>query len=83
MAAGTHESRHMPSLRCWDYVLAKPELYLDEMTDFIWDRFELDVSEDSIRRSLKANGWTKKKIRQVARERRLELRDACLHELSE
>ena len=66
-----------------DYLLAKPELYLDEMTDFIWNQFELDVSEDSVRRSLKANGWTKKKNRQVARERDPELRDACLHELSE
>jgi len=49
----------------------------------IWDEFELNVSQDSIRRALKACHWSKKKNQRLARERDLDLRDACLHELSE
>ena len=66
-----------------DHLLTKPELYLDEMAEFVWDKFEVSVSVGSIRRSLKACNWSKKKNRRVARERDAELRDACLYELSE
>ncbi len=66
-----------------NHLLMKPDLYLDEMVDYIWDEFALSVSVDSIRRLLKACEWSKKKNRRVARERDQELRDACLHELSE
>lgn len=66
-----------------DHLLIKPDLYLDEMVDFIWDEFALNISEDSIRRSLKACDWSKKKTQRVARERDADLRDACLKELSE
>ena len=64
-------------------LLTKPDLYLDEMTDFVLDEFELSVSVDSIRRSLRACNWSKKKNQRVARERDSDLRDACLHEMSE
>jgi hypothetical protein len=37
----------------------------------------------SVRRSLKAYNWSKKKNQRVARERDSELLDACLYELSE
>lgn len=66
-----------------DHLLMKPDLYLDEMADFIWEEFELEVSEYSIRRSLRACKWSKKRNRQVAYERDPDLRDAFLHELSE
>jgi hypothetical protein len=58
-------------------------LYLDEMVDFVWDQYELVISVASVRRSLKAHNSSKKKNQRVARERDLELRDACLYELSE
>jgi hypothetical protein len=66
-----------------DHLLTKPDLYLDEMVDFVWDQYELVVSVASVRRSLKAYNWFKKKNRRVARERDPELRDACLYKLSE
>jgi hypothetical protein len=66
-----------------DHLLTKPELYLDGMAEFVWDNFEVRVSVGSIRRSLKACNWPKKKNRRVARERDPDLRDACLYELSE
>jgi transposase len=66
-----------------DHLLTKPDLYLDEMVDFVWDQYELVISVASVRRSLKAYNWSKKKNQRVARERDPELRDACLYELSE
>jgi transposase len=66
-----------------DHLLTKPDLYLDEMVDFVWDQYEIVVSVASVRRSLKAHDWSKKKNRRVACERDPELRDACSYELSE
>jgi hypothetical protein len=37
-----------------DHLLTKPDLYLDEMADFVWDQYELVISVASVRRSLKA-----------------------------
>jgi transposase len=42
-------------------LITKPNLYLDEMAEFILDEFELSISVDSIRRSLRACNWLKKK----------------------
>lgn len=67
----------------FEHLLMKPDLYLDEMADFIWHVFELEVSAYSIRRSLKACKWSKKNNRQVACERDHDLRNAFLYELSE
>lgn len=66
-----------------DYLLSKPDLYLDEMVEFVWDQYEVAVSTAVIQRALKTYNWTKKKNKRVARERDSELRDACLYELSE
>jgi transposase len=66
-----------------DHLLTKPDLYLDEIVDLLWDQYELVVSVASVRRSLKAHNWSKKKNQRVARERHPELRDACLYEFSE
>jgi transposase len=57
-----------------DHLLTKPDLYLDEMVDFVWDQYELVVSIASVWRSLKAYNWSKKKNQRVARERDPELR---------
>lgn len=35
-----------------DHLLMKPDLYLDEMADFIWDEYELEVSDCCVQRSL-------------------------------
>jgi transposase len=66
-----------------DRLLVKPDLYLDDMAEFMWDEFNLIISTDSIRRSLKVCDWSKKKTQRVACERDPDLRDACLRELSE
>jgi transposase len=66
-----------------DHLLTKPDLYIDEMAEFILDEFEINASEHSVRRSLKACDWSKKKTQRVACERDRDLRDACLYELSE
>jgi transposase len=66
-----------------DCLLIKPDLYIDEMAEFILDEFDMSVPEHSVRRSLKACDWSKKKTQRVACERDNNLRDACLYELSE
>jgi hypothetical protein len=48
-----------------DRLLIKPNLYLDEMADFVWDECGLYVSEHSVRMSLEAYDWSKKKTRRV------------------
>lgn len=84
-AAGGRRSRILPHVLAalLDCLLIKPDLYLDEMAEFVWEEFELSVSEDSVRRSLKSCDWSKKKTQRVACERDPDLRDACLRELSE
>jgi transposase len=84
-ATGGRRSRILPHVldALLDRLLVKPDLYLDEMAEFIWDEFNLSVSTDSVRRSLKACNWSKKKTQRVACERDPDLRDACLRELSE
>lgn len=83
-ATGGQHSRILPHIldALLDHLLVKPDLYLDEMAEFIWDEFNLSVSTDSVRRSLKVCNWSKKKTQRVACERDPDLRDACLRELS-
>jgi transposase len=66
-----------------DHLFTEPDLYLDEMVEFVWDQYEITVSMASVQRALKICNWTKKKNKRVARERDSELRDACMYELSE
>jgi transposase len=44
-----------------DHLFTKPDLYLDEIVDFVWDQYELVISIACLRRSLKAYNWSKKK----------------------
>ena len=46
---------------------------------FLLDEFDVLVTASSIGRSLASKGWTKKKIRRIAKERNADLRDAYLH----
>lgn len=66
-----------------DHLSAKPGLYFDEMVIFLWDEFHTMITSSSIRRALKAKGWSKKTIRQHAKERNADLRELYLHNLSE
>ncbi|KAF4262843.1 hypothetical protein CNMCM8812_004371 [Aspergillus fumigatus] len=66
-----------------DHLLEKPYLYLDEMVLFIWDEFQVQVTNSSISRALKYKGWSKKTAKQKARQRNPELRDEYFHFISD
>lgn len=66
-----------------DHLLKKPDIYLDEMAEFLLDDFDLLVSTYTISRALRSQGWTKKVARQIARERNADLRDYYLYQLSD
>lgn len=61
----------------------RPDLYLDEMVDFLWEEFHVVVSAFTISRALRSSGWSKKVTRQVAKERNADLRDWRRHNLLE
>jgi hypothetical protein len=63
-----------------DHLLGKPYLYLDEMVLFIWDEFQVQVANSSIRRD---EGWSKKAAKQKARQRNPEFRDRYFHFISD
>lgn len=65
-----------------EYLMGKPDAYLDEMAVFLWDEFEVNVPNSSIQRALKRAGWSKSVARRVARERNADLRDSYAHEIS-
>lgn len=66
-----------------DRLLEKPTLYLDEMAVFLWDEFDIHVSACCIRKTLSSIGWSKKTVRQKAKERNQGLRDEYIHYISE
>jgi hypothetical protein len=65
-----------------EYLLERPDRYLDEMAVFLWDEFDIRVTKSSISRALASIGWTKKAARSVAKERNADLRDFYLYNLS-
>lgn len=65
-----------------DRLLKKSGLYQDEMVVFLHDEFGVLVDASTISRALKTARWTKKVIRQMARQRSKDLRDFYLHNLS-
>ena len=74
-------SRFMVKALC-DYLLEQPHLYLDEMTHFIWEGFETEITQCSISRALKYEGWPKKKAKQKAWERNTNLCNDYFHLIS-
>lgn len=66
-----------------DRLLEKPTLYLDEMAVFLWDEFDIYVSACCIRKTLASISWSKKTVRQKAKERNQDLRDEYIHYISE
>jgi len=65
-----------------EYLLGKPDRYLDESAILLCDDFEVLVTTMSISRALASMGWSKKTARRVARERNADLRDLYLHNMS-
>jgi transposase len=65
-----------------EYLLEKPDQYLNEMVVFLWDKFEALVTTSTVSRALKSIDWSKKTCRRVAKGRNADLRDYYLYNLS-
>jgi len=64
------------------HLLEMPDQYLDEMALFLWDEFEVRVTNSTISRTLRSIGWSRKTARRVAKEQNKDLRNFNLHNLS-
>jgi hypothetical protein len=64
-------------------LVEKPDLYQDEMVHFLQDEFDIEVSTQSVGRALRSIGWTKKKIRRIAKRQNAELQDFYLYNTKE
>jgi len=62
--------------RLLDFVEDEPTAYLDEMQQFLYDEYELEVSISTISRVLKNAKWSRKAVRARAAERSEPLRRA-------
>ena len=49
-----------------DLLSERPDLYLDEMAVFLWDRFDELLSKSTISKALASAKWSKKVARRVA-----------------
>lgn len=63
-------------------LLEKPDLYQEEMVH-LRDEFNIEVSTQSVGRALRSIGWTKKKIRRIAKRQNADLRDFHLYNTKE
>ena len=61
-----------------EYLLEKPDVYLDEMAVILWDQFEVLVAKSNISRALSSISWSKKVAHQVVKEQNPDLRDFYL-----
>lgn len=66
-----------------DHLYEKPDLYLSEMAVFLWDEFEVQVTQSSIRRALSRKHWSKKTTWKKVREQNKDLRDEYSHFISD
>lgn len=57
-----------------DWLLGRPESYLDEMQYFLWDQFNITCYISTIKRSLDSADHTRKRLKKKASERCPELR---------
>lgn len=65
-----------------EMLFSKPDRQLDELAVFLQDDFEVEVSNSTISRTLKKEGWSRKTIRRKAKEQNADLRDKYLHDLT-
>jgi transposase len=63
--------------------IEKPDLYLDEMEEFLYDEFDVHVSTYTTSQAMRSHNWTKKVAQRVAQERNADLRDQYLYQLSD
>ena len=66
-----------------DHLLEKPDLYLYEMEFFLLNEFEVSIPKSTISDALHCRGWSKKAVRQRAKERNADLRDEYSHLISD
>nr|CEG03952.1 unnamed protein product [Fusarium acuminatum CS5907] len=65
-----------------DRLAAKPNMYRDEMVEFLEKEFETTIPASNIGRSLRSARWSRKTARRVAKGRNADLRDYYLYKLS-
>lgn len=65
-----------------EHLSPTPDLYLEEMVEYLWKEFGVLTTKASMSRTLRSVGWSKKNIRRVAKERNAELRNFYLYKLS-
>ena len=59
-----------------DYLLGRPDAFLDEQQYWLWDSFGVQPSLSTIQRTLRDYNWTNKKLKKRASERKPILRAA-------
>lgn len=59
-----------------------PELYLEEMVEYLWDEFGESVTKSSVSRTLHSSKRSKKKFHRQAAEQNPDLVDYYLHRIS-
>ncbi|CAG1972491.1 unnamed protein product [Fusarium graminearum] len=65
-----------------DRLAVKPNMYRDEMVEFLEKEFETAVPASNIGRALRSARWSRKTARGVAKGRNADLRDYYLYKLS-
>lgn len=58
-----------------NFLVEKPSLFIDEMVWFLYDEFDVLLSNDTVKRWLRKHKYTKKLVQRRAAERCRELRD--------
>ena len=61
-----------------EFIEDQPTAYLDEMQDFLYDEFDLQVSITTIHSTLERTRWSRKAVRARAAERSAPLRNAWI-----
>jgi Winged helix-turn helix len=73
-------------LPCWRHLFElldeQPDLYLDEIAQFLLIEYDCRVSLPAISRTLRSNGWSKKMPRRRAGEQSQDLRNVYQYKLS-
>ncbi|RBR26546.1 uncharacterized protein FIESC28_00663 [Fusarium coffeatum] len=65
-----------------DRLAVKPNMYRDEMVEFLEKEFQAAIPAANIGRALRSARWTRKTARRVAEGRNADLRDYYLYKLS-
>jgi transposase len=64
--------------KLFEFIEDRPTAYLDEMQDFLYDEFDLEVSIQTIHRILQKAHWSRKAVSARAAERSAPLRNAWI-----